>query len=64
MQPEGCHLEIGTLWQPALYRQAARVVGLLKLFLSKSLEGKRCSMMGMATVLAKAAQVVNSCPIA
>jgi hypothetical protein len=36
----------------------------MKLCLAQSLEGKRCSIMELGTVLAEAAQAVNSRPIA
>ncbi len=44
--------------------QAEWVIGLMKLCLAQTLEGKRCSLMELATVLAEAAQAVNSWPIA
>ncbi len=44
--------------------QAERVIGLMKLCLAQTLEGKQCSLMELATVLAEAAQAINSRPIA
>jgi hypothetical protein len=43
---------------------AERVIGMMKLCLAQTLEGKRCSLMELATVLSEAAQAVNSRPIA
>ncbi len=37
---------------------------MMKLCLARTLEGNRCSIMELATVLAEAAQAVNSHPIA
>ncbi len=44
--------------------QAERMIGLLKPCLEQAIAGKRYSYGELATVMAEAAQVVNSCPIA
>ncbi len=50
--------------RPALQGQAERMIGILKKCLEGALTGKRCTMREMGTIMAEAAQMVNSRPIA
>jgi hypothetical protein len=50
----------GLLTRRYIEQTPERVIGLLKLYLAQSLEGKWCYMMEMATLLGEVVKVVNS----
>jgi hypothetical protein len=64
VQPEERHLEAGAQGGQHYNGQAERIIGLLNLCLEQTLDRKQCSIEEVKALLYKAAQTVNSRPIA